>query len=279
VFLADEVGYSIAKLENINLEDVISTKFDLPSPILKESPFGMMKQMTNVASALTFLHTYTATRLDLQRWCVSHNDIKPYNILGYWRGNLDLCDIEYDFVLKLTGFQFATRHKESAPGSRVTDVGEPMVDAEWLASHRAIGEHFLYVAPEVSGTGQFNGHKADIWSFGQILEALIWFAAGGFLSKSHLRVGKVSVANQIAATHDEDPTPWTESYEELIGRMCSDDPKDRPDAPYVHTMLQAALQHKSRRFQQEFGPFFVSESTRHRLDALARLTALENLQQ
>ncbi|KAH7142729.1 kinase-like domain-containing protein [Dactylonectria estremocensis] len=187
--------------------------------------------LSNLSSAVQTVHAVTSKSLDL-RYKGCHHDLKPRNIL--FKGNR--------LILADFGLSTLTPGHESSKDEFQIGAGH-------------------YLAPECEDFAnnfkkQMVGRSSDIWSFGCILaEALTYMkrdkeAVVAFKKARAIRIGNFKTYTfhagcrsphpQVATWLSELETEGTQADKlcvDLIRRMLSIDPGDRPDAGRVTARL------------------------------------------
>ncbi len=145
-----------------------------------------------VAQALH--HAYWSTDLTGKRLSVVHRDISPQNVI-----------LSYDGTVKLLDFGVAV--------SAVTEQAETMIVGKWL-----------YMSPETTQNDQVD-HRSDLFSLGVILY-LLCSGYMPFTGRDPREIVKKIRAGQYKPLQEIVSVP--ERLAQLVGRMLSPNPDDRP---------------------------------------------------
>jgi len=124
---------------------------------------------------------------------IVHRDLKPENILIYPNG-----------MIKIIDFGFSAQCKPNS--ILVTRCGSPS-----------------YAAPELIMGKPYNGHKADIWSLGVILYAIL------FGQIPWTKKNQTQMINQIINGDYYIPDLISNSCHSLLSSMLKTNPEDRPN--------------------------------------------------
>ncbi|MDB4953101.1 MAG: hypothetical protein JWO36_670, partial [Myxococcales bacterium] len=140
-------------------------------------------------------HAYWSTDMAGKRLAVVHRDVSPHNII-----------LSYEGTVKLLDFGVAM--------SAVTEQAETMIVGKWL-----------YMSPE-HATNQALDHRSDLFSLGVIMY-LLFTGTMPFSGTDTKEIVKKIRAGQYKPVQQAAPD-IPEALAELVGRMLSPKPEDRP---------------------------------------------------
>jgi serine/threonine protein kinase len=234
-------------------------------------PRHMLGQIRSLASALQFLHA--ELYIDGQMSECAHLDLKPDNILVFWRddGGTDECAGQW----KITDFGISVvRSREPGSGQTERRTGQRLAPGD-IAREISSRERSLIQAPRGPGPWQppemQEGRvtkSSDLWSFGCILATVLAFTLGGPEKVSELYlcrkcegqyendyfytdgpVVKSEVLQWLDAqvdAHSSAQRQWIRLSKDLIVELLKIDKNQRPSAQRVRNRVSNILQMTER---------------------------------
>ena len=200
----------------------IAFQISLKKPI---DTFRIVQWFVHVTSGLMFMHD---TMFELRGEAFAHRDIKPENILLTQHKVAKITD--FGFVMKIADSK--DRKKDSQQKGQKTE--EKKEEKVTYMDITLCGTE-NYKAPEINGKNYYDAAKADVFSLGVTVYEMV---TKRIPSKSKQQKKK-GTPNRF-----QEVTEFPECLQELVSRMLTPNPSQRPDSREVMRHLAKFLASK-----------------------------------
>ncbi|KAF2233404.1 kinase-like protein [Viridothelium virens] len=245
--------YLVFKAADANLGEILFGKVNLLSQQktapAAPTPFVVMKELRGLAKGLSWLHSALDDKEHkVPRIC--HFDIKPSNILVWWRDGERYWRLKYaDFGISSTGY-----HEEFPQD----------IESTRTLRTRVRQERAEYQPPEVEENIPV-GRSVDVWSYGCLLFEILGFTIEGPTQAKKFQVirreryktrtfyykdnGESKLIPEIASflTAWKKKVSWILGWAELVEDILKIDPSERPKAKDLEWRTDKLMDQLERR--------------------------------
>lgn len=175
---------------------------------------------------------------------ILHRDLKPSNVFFDINNNVKLGDFGLSRIIK------DDQTEESGPELAHTNVGTP-----------------YYMSPEQINEKNYD-EKTDIWSLGCVIYELVALIPP-FTASSHLGLAEKIIKGQIGRI----PERYSEDLQDVIQRMLSVDPNQRPNVEDLLKLPKIKLRIHERKMRDQYSKIKYKE---YKMDKRAADLKLKN---